>query len=504
MIQLPADLILRIIEHADVPSLRALSLTSKSFHILIVQYAYPAYLRNHPRPSFSLPETWPSLKRIQYDILSDERWDSELHDFVARPLQAPWQGKLQPVLAISRSYLLVGAGSNLYIYRFSQQNSKVSFAGSVPLQTDPEEETRHSDVSALRFTSEENFLMGFADGTVERVDLLSTGRLELRREILDTSRHQEDYIEAICHDREQTLILSSSGLVSLSLPGSEPSTTTVDLQRRSWTALSRPQASTPYAVFGSSSSSTPLTVHATAFGLGTEPSIVLFANTRQLHTPGNSGSASAVYALDSSPLCAPWGASDQIVTSGWYDGGVRVYDLRSSLRTTKEEKSGTNATHLLPSFSFSDPWSPEPIYSLASGGGAGAHIAAGAARHSVVSFWDVRNVSQQINSPHPRHNARFGWAAHAPLNDSSPVYSLIMESSKVWGATQSRPFVFDFGPDVVGDTYPNVDTPVPASRRDRRGPRQDKSGNATKKEGAGFYVTKYEHNRGLSLGWGRP
>jgi hypothetical protein len=80
---------------------------------------------------------------------------------------------------------------------------------------------------------------------------------------------------------------------------------------------------------------------------------------------------------------------------------------------------------------LANSWSIEPIYSVSSGGGAGSHIAAGSARHSLVSFWDVRSPAG-------------GFSVHAPLNDPSPVYSLILESSRLFGVTQSRPFVLDF------------------------------------------------------------
>jgi len=162
-----------------------------------------------------------------------------------------------------------------------------------------------------------------------------------------------------------------------------------------------------------------------------------------------------VYGIASAPPASPWGASDQILVSGWFDGLVRVHDMRSS--------------HA-PSLTFADPWSFEPVYAVACGGGGGAHIAAGSARHSVVAFWDVRVASR-------------GWSVHAPGNDVSPVYSIILESSRLFGATQSRPFVYDFGPAVRPETYPSLP------------PTQDNDGLKHKKvwDRIGFYVTKYDH-----------
>jgi len=118
-----------------------------------------------------------------------------------------------------------------------------------------------------------------------------------------------------------------------------------------------------------------------------------------------------------------------------------------------------------------DPWSFEPIYTVSCGGGSSSHIAAGSARHSVVSFWDVR-------SP------KLGWSVHAPGNDPSPVYKIILESSRLFGATESRSFVYDFGPGVTEDTYPRLQEGI-------RGLRPKKGSN-----GVSFYVTKYYHSSG--------
>jgi WD40 repeat protein len=125
------------------------------------------------------------------------------------------------------------------------------------------------------------------------------------------------------------------------------------------------------------------------------------------------------------------GSSPQILVSGWYDGQVRCYDLRSSSRVSAATNSDQTPAPLLPVLSLFDPLSVEPIYSISCGGGSSSHIAAGSARHGVISFWDLRFP-------------RAGWSVYAPGNDPSPVYSVILESSRIYGATQSRPFVYDF------------------------------------------------------------
>jgi WD40 repeat protein len=149
---------------------------------------------------------------------------------------------------------------------------------------------------------------------------------------------------------------------------------------------------------------------------------------------------SAVYGIARAPPSSRWGASPQVLVAGWYDGQVRCYDMRSSSHA--HSTLGSSAP-LRPVLSLCDPWLYEAIYDVSCGGGSSSHIAAGSARHSVVSFWDVRFTKR-------------GWSVHAPGNDSSPVYTVILESSRLFGATQSRPFVYDFGPGVTLNTYPCV------------------------------------------------
>ncbi|KAJ7147086.1 hypothetical protein C8R43DRAFT_1237390 [Mycena crocata] len=216
----------------------------------------------------------------------------------------------------------------------------------------------------------------------------------------------------------------------------------------------------PYAVFGTSSA-TPLTVHSIAndrmVGL---PSAVLEAEN-----PG-----SAVYGISQGPPSSLWGSSHQVVVSGWYNGTVSIHDLRSASRSFSTDDAQLPAP-LRPVLTLVNSWSVEPIYSVSCGGGSGSHIAAGSARHSLVSLWDIRFPAG-------------GFSAHAPLNDPSPVYGVILESSRLFGVTQSRPFVFDFGPGIRSKTYPYL---APSSRGFNH---IDQSGAV---DGIGYYVTKYLH-----------
>ncbi|KAF9483384.1 hypothetical protein BDN70DRAFT_827641 [Pholiota conissans] len=462
---LPEDILILILEPLGIHELDALSLTCRTFNTIVNAYGWTNYLRINPRPSYSLAKArnvWSPRKRARYDGLADEAWTRA--EFIARPLSRAWAAKLQPVLAISPSRLLVGAGSSISSYTFGAPKPgpcapPVVFQGTVSLLEHPD---RARDITAISMVTDDDVTVivdvAFHDGAIERVRLFPAGDppvLSFTRTKLPPMPNA-DFVENISTDANTMLTLSSNGLARLSpiitatADTPTPPTSLIDLQTRSWTSLLSLQ-STPYAAFGTASS-TPLTVHALDDGGALSP-----APTAILHTKRAAADrlpSSAVYGLARAPPCSPWGASPQILVSGWYDGQVRCYDLRSSSRFSSNTPHTTNGalngpTHttttplLRPVLTLADRWSYEPIYSLSTGGGSGSHIAAGTARHSVVSFWDARSPST-------------GWSVHAPGNDPSPVYAVALESARFFGVTQSRVFVYDFGPGVSleRETYP--------------------------------------------------
>ena len=436
-------------------------------------------MRSNPRPSFSLSKAqalWPPLTRLRYDALTDRSWSH--CEFVARPLARSWTGKLQPLLAISLSRLIVAAGSCLYSYKFmvpivDGEAPPMIFEGSCSL-TERHEPRR--DITGITFVADggldQTFYLGFQDGALERVFLIPPSRngqppLTIERRLTDMQLHDGNLIESIFSEGNYLLSLSASGTAALSDLSTETlSSNAINLLKRSWTSHLCMRSSTPYAAFGTSST-TPLTIHSIENDrLVPTPSAILYTNTNVGNLLDNLPS-SAVYGISRPPPSSPWGSSPQILVAGWYDGQVRCYDLRSSSRTSS---SFGTPTPLRPVLSLSDPWSYESIYDVSCGGGSASHIAAGSARHSVVSFWDVRFPN-------------LGWSVHAPGNDTSPVYSVILESSRLFGATHSRPFVYDFGPGVTLDTYPHL----PQTRGfDGLKRKKDLSG-------IGYYVTTYYH-----------
>lgn len=491
---LPVDIIIIVFESLGLHDFTALSLTCHLLYSAVVDYGWSSFLHSNPRPSHSLANAralWTPHNQARYDVMTDSAWQRS--EFIARPLSRMWPGKFQTVMASSSSRLVVGAGSNLYSYSFgiaksSTASPPVTFEGAISLLEYPD---RQRNITALTFIEggQDRILdVAFQDCTIERVHLISmtsdTGRpiLSFTRSKL-TPLPNGDFVESLSSESNIILALSSNGQARLSSNHLDPSDTSppsiIEVKSRSWVSHLCLQASTPYAAFGVSSN-TPLNVHAIADSgqLSSQP-IAILHTSRCADLPIEKLPSSAVYGLSRGPMNSPWGSSPQIIVSGWFDGQVRCYDLRSSSRTSSLSKNGhttAGPAPLRPVLSLADRWSYEPIYSVSCGGGSASHVAAGTARHSIISFWDVRS---------PKN----GWSVHAPGNDPSPVYSVILESSRCFGVTQSRPFVYDFGPGVSMDTYPPI-------------PRVKGIDNLKHKKGtnrATYYAMQYEHNSsGLS------
>ncbi|EDR13272.1 uncharacterized protein LACBIDRAFT_292502 [Laccaria bicolor S238N-H82] len=452
---LPADILILVLDGLGVLELIALSSTCHKLHSLVSEFGWVGYLRSNPRPSYglsSLRPKWSPRCRVQYDYLTDTAWKN--FNFVARPLSRPWKGKLQPTLAISPSRLVVAAGSTLYSYKFGNLGEGLSpsihLEGTFSFVEQPHEPSRN--ITGATFVQDgghdRTLYVAFQDGAIERVMLMASevdGKtaISATRTIVPSFPNY-DFVESFSFDRDLLLSLSSTGLAKLeNLSASdESSSSIIELKSRSWVSLLSLNSSTPYAAFGTSST-TPVAIHPiTNTQLSSAPSAILYTD-KGVTLPTDRLPSTAVYGLSHGPLSSPWGSSKEIVVTGWFDGVVRCYDLRSSTRTSLEGGRTQNSgpIPLRPVMSLSDKWSEEPIYSVSCGGGSSSHIAAGTARHSVVSFWDVR---------YPKE----GWKVYAPGNDSSPVYSVILESSRFFGVTQSRPFVYDFGPGLTANTYP--------------------------------------------------
>ncbi|KAF5311604.1 hypothetical protein D9611_009429 [Ephemerocybe angulata] len=482
----PTEILILILFPLDPRDLVLLSRTCRRMHDLVYEIGWPQYLASNPRPSQSLTSarrSWSPVKAVRYDTLTDRAWQRA--EFVARPLSRTWAAKEQSTLAISPSRLIVAAGTVLYSYSFHASAAGqpiISWEGNISLN---ETHVRGRNITSIAFIEDggqdQTLLVAFQEQLVERIILIppaqgSDAPLSFSRTPL-AAFPRGDYIESFSTNGSHVLSLSSNGTARLSLHNALDNCdplSQIDLAERSWKSHLSVSSSTPYAAFGSTGKK-PLTVHFISpdDGLSPTPSLVLHT---EKSTP-DSLSSSAVYGLSQAPFSSPWGASPQILASGWFDGKVRIYDIRCpSSHHSVLTGEDTSAPLLRPVLCLNDRWSTEPIYSVACGGGSGAHVAAGTARHSVVSFWDVRNP-------------RGGWSVHAPGNDRSPVFSVLLEGSRLFGATEMRPFVYDFGPDATVDMFPSI----------AAGPRANREGLKHKPGVLSYRVSKYRH-AGSGLG----
>ncbi|KAH8104712.1 hypothetical protein BXZ70DRAFT_1048542 [Cristinia sonorae] len=491
ILDIPADVIIVIMHYLSIRELAFLSRSCRYLHTIVEEFGWRVYLNLHPLSTKSYSTSapsWCARTHVRVNSYVDEQWDRSL--FVARPLSDRWEGKLQPILAINASRLLIAAGNLIYSYGFRTSSNVPDDAPGVFLEAIySTSDTTHpkSDITSLTClpdgVNDGQVFVGYANGTVEKISLPSMKGnkgtpyvLPLDREVYD-SHGGDNIVESLSVTSTHMLSFSTSGAASLHSFASSSPVEKINVNARGWSSLLSTRSSHRFAAFGTSSALNPLlTYDILPTGISPVPSYLL---------PTELTHSSAVYDITSAPMSSPWGASDQILISGWYDGYVRVHDLRASntartiTRTNEDTSSSTSISAFEPTLSFSDPWSFEPIYSVSSGGGSGAHIAAGSARHSVIAFWDVRYSK--------------GWSVHAPGNDPSPVYSVVLDGARVFGANQSRGFVLDFGPGVKEGTYPEVEVNSQTGPRQRV--RRDLNTLTRAPIGAGFYVTKYSHAR---------
>ncbi|KAK7681579.1 hypothetical protein QCA50_015312 [Cerrena zonata] len=491
---IPDDVIILVMYFLEVWDLASLACTCKNFHYLVEEYGWSICLRLNPRMSHSLQKSlklWSTKEQLRYHTITDNHWHCE--EFIARPFPVQWTTKFQPTLVINSTRLLLAAGNTIYSYIFASSHSP-NHAPRVHLEcTYLTSNMVHPqlDITSLVCVPDggmdRTVYVGYASGVLERLVLPPPNdghdpSIPIQV-IVEKSYdfHTNDLIENISISSSHLLSLSASGnVVYLPLEHSQTPPQLLQLNSRCWSSYLSTRSSSPYAAFCSSSMG-PLAIHeVSSSGLSHDPSAFL-------QSCSGGFKYSAVYAIDGAPIGSPWGSSDQILISGWYDGFINVHDLRTPSRTDHSDPLQKPAHD--PVLSLADPWSFEPIYSISSGGGSGSYVVAGSARHSVVAFFDVRAPTK-------------GWSVHAPGNDSSPVYSVIVDGPRVFGATQSRGFVFDFGPGVQEDTYPPVElvhNSRNGGRRQRPRPAAQDQFKRSPKNPVGFYVTKYGHSQGK--GW---
>ena len=409
---------------------------------------------------------WVERARETYQI--NQAWSHQ--KFVTRSLSSPWRQPYHPILALSSKRLVVSAGNAITSYRFGydriNRQSVVEYEGShlvfPSIQGDP---NSILDITGLTFLPDgETLLVSNFEGTLVRVRISpdNDGAIETlpkdrnRREADRPLQASRTAIYDVKIGRIRTL--TSSGTIAVSVaesgqtavvnsasPWMKPAI--VNIGKVTWSSHLELDSSTPYLALGTRSS-----VSVYPFSDG----VLRASPTAELGGPGR---GTPVYCV---AQYIPGGSPD-ILASGWYDGKVRIHDLRCSQRTWSLDSTTLGA--LAPVMTLSDPWrSFDPVYSLAArgmlddegarrtgchgGGGGLAHqhhyLTAGSSFHSVVCLWDVRQPSES-------------WSLFAPGGDRSPVHSLKTEGSRIWGVTERRAFVVDFAPDAASTRFPDVE-----------------------------------------------
>ncbi|CAD6573367.1 MAG: hypothetical protein CYPHOPRED_005132, partial [Cyphobasidiales sp. Tagirdzhanova-0007] len=250
-----------------------------------------------------------------------------------------------------------------------------------------------------------------------RIEDSPTGRPQIRS--ICRYSHPGQTIQALDAARSGILACATSysgGSVSIyqtSSPWAEPYSWR--LQTRPWSIMLQPTAMKPQWLAVGHSGPEPLSLYTlgeSGLPVSTNGNITLRGND----------CSTAVYGLTSPPLTSPIGNTRDTLLSGWYDGSVRVHDLR---RQSKE-----------PVIELVDPLADSPVYSIACGGGSGCTIAAGTARHGVIRVWDIRKATT---------SRKTGHSIFGPGKDSSPVYGLQMEHDRLFGVTDRRAYMLEFG-----------------------------------------------------------
>lgn len=266
-----------------------------------------------------------------------------------------------------------------------------------------------------------DIVVGHVSGLLQKCRV-SAGRGK-RPEIRSISRfsHARQAVQALDTSRSGLLACASAhngGTVSLyqiSSPWQEPYSWRIN--RKPWSIKLDPANKSPRWLALGQSGPSPLLI----YPLGEDGTAV--DTDEPIRLLGNEWST-AVYGFASPPPSSHIGHASQVIVSAWYDGYARIHDLRQPSRQ--------------PVMALEDPYADVPLYSVACGGGAGCTVAAGTARHGLVRLWDVRSA---------RSDNKAGSSIFGPGKDSSPVYGLYMEHDRLFGVTDRRAWMLEFGRD---------------------------------------------------------
>lgn len=316
------------------------------------------------------------------------------------------------------------------------------------------------DITGVGFHNNGNdMILSFVHGGVGRIDLRDISNVSSTSKHITMKIPSLAIVKSITSSRIKDLSISGDSAMTVDSSGSltlfslkhlcpkiVSTTNPYGGQHKpiAWSSYLSLTSSAGYAAVGISSSTNPLSVYdISESAIMTQAS----AHLSPLTSENSTIRSTAAYALTGNSTSMGnihnhFFFSDQVILSGWYHGVISIHDLRCPTRTV----SGHNKS-LPPVLLLQDPLSLSPIYSLSI---SGHRIAAGSAQYSLLQLYDVRAPQAGFSVYLPQQRA------------SSPIYSTIMESTRVWAGTESHALVVDFGK-TSHNTFPTIT----ANRRGR-------------------------------------
>ncbi|ODQ53472.1 hypothetical protein SAICODRAFT_18957 [Saitoella complicata NRRL Y-17804] len=434
---LPQDLIHGLYPFLSAADLAALSLVSRRFNVLTNHYGWKHYVRaqrwhniTHDVSALS----WQDQAAIGTAI--DRAWDA--HTFTASLISRRWRGKSMPVVRVNGKKIVVGVGPELHLLWLGQQDStppppaprrgfrqdrSLSGGTTRPWQVWKLGKDGVDDVTDIVLVegTEDEAIVSHVNGNVFRVRLPRKGQTHVP-EILHHYKLSKGTVQSISMAGKDKLLAASSTSQEISLfdlrdaaENTSKPLTTIFLPSRPWIVY--PTSPNEFAI--GSSGTHPLSFHTL-----TPSSIV---QTYAFPASDYNLTKSAVYGLCS--------YTPSTLLSGWYDGAVRLHDLRAPPLSTPQLE-----------LEFRDPHDAmSAVYSLTTNGPGGHQIIAGAARNGVIRVWDARYASTSKQKDG-------GWSIFLG-RERSPVYSVQAEHGKIFASTESGVYELDFASsDILGDS----------------------------------------------------
>ncbi|CAE6495459.1 unnamed protein product [Rhizoctonia solani] len=412
LLDLPIDIFIAILKKLDVKDLAMLSRVCWVLHDIVASTGWETYVRSQPRPSISLTQHLDAispLRRARYIHLTDRAWASR--NSIVRPLALSHYSikDASPCLVATPSMFIIAVANALHVYSFLNEGD-VRWRGHVALHRD----SAHDDITGLGVLSQVNpgrgecVIASLASGRLLRVRL-SPNDEPLKATVTAHYTHPATHITSLSTSRWE----SKAGLTLTTAVGRLVSLYNT---RSPWIEPTRIEMPTLTAVPGKKRVRLWCSIIAQSDSLAVTGSTQLFLNPILPTGLGTQGTALPGPAKTSTcyALAHPPDGGRDLILSGWHDGFVRMYDLR------------TRAVEL----TMHDPWSDSAVYCVGAGGGSGAHVVAGYSNHGIVAIFDIRSPTNGYTIYSPSSTR----SPPRPRNGLTQVSSLHVEGARIFGS----------------------------------------------------------------------